>query len=73
VGLSATDNPGGSGVKQIKFATTGAQTTHGVVQGSSASIVITAEGITTISFSATDNAGNTESPKSLTVKINKTL
>jgi hypothetical protein len=73
VNLNATDNPGGSGVKQIKFATTGAQTTFGIVHDSSASIVITAEGTTTIQFSATDNAGNTESPTSLTVRINKTL
>lgn len=73
VTLAAADNPGGSGVKQIKFSTAGAQTTFDVVHASIASIVITAEGITTISFSATDNAGNTESPKTLTVKIDKTL
>jgi hypothetical protein len=70
--LTATDNAGGSGVKQIKFATTGAQTTFGIVQGSQASIVITANGTTKIQFSATDNAGNTEPPRALTVTINRT-
>jgi hypothetical protein len=71
VSLTSTDQSG-SGVKQIKFAATGAQTTVGIVPGSAASIVITKEGTTTIQFSATDNAGNTESRKLATVKIDKT-
>ena len=64
---------GGSGIKQIKFATIGAQSTIGIVRGSQASIVISADGTTRVQFSATDNAGNTEPPKTLTVKIDRTL
>ena len=70
--LTATDNAGGSGIKQIKFAAIGPQSTFGIVQGGQASIVITANGTTKIQFSATDNAGNTEAPKTLTVNINRT-
>ena len=69
--LTATDGAGGSGVKQIKFATTGAQTTFGIVHGGEASIVITANGTTKVQFSATDNAGNTEPAKALTVNIDR--
>jgi hypothetical protein len=72
VTLTATDNAGGSGIKQIKFAAIGPQSTFGIVQGGQASIVITANGTTKIQFSATDNAGNTEAPKTLTVNINRT-
>lgn len=70
--LTATDNAGGSAVKQIKFATTGAQSAIGIVQGGQASIVISANGTTKVQFSATDNAGNTEPAKSLTVTIDRT-
>jgi hypothetical protein len=73
VNLAAIDNAGGSGVKQIKFTAIGAQSTIGIVHGSDASILISAEGATRISFSATDNAGNTEAPKTLSIKIDKTL
>jgi len=71
--LTATDNAGGSGVKQIKFAVIGTQSTVGIVRGSEAAIVITANGTTKVQFSATDNAGNTEPAKALTVKIDRTL
>jgi len=73
VSLSATDNPGGSGVKEITYSATGAQPIAGTTApGSSASIPVTVEGETTITFFATDNAGNAESPKAVTVKIDKT-
>ena len=73
VSLSATDNPGGSGVKEIAYSATGAQPIASTtVTGSSASIPVTAEGETTISFFARDNAGNAELPKTVTVKIDKT-
>jgi hypothetical protein len=39
------------------------------VSGSSTSFAISQEGVTTITFSATDNADNVESAKTLTVKI----
>ena len=74
VDLSATDNAGGSGVKEITYSASGAQTIASTtVAGSSVSgISITAEGTTTLSFFAKDNANNTEATKTLEVKIDKT-
>src|SRR4030095_8390869 len=73
VNLSATDNAGGSGVKQVTYSASGAQTIPSTtVTGATAAPVITAEGTTTVSFYATDNAGNTETTKTVTVMIDKT-
>ena len=74
VSLSATD-PGAvaSGVNEIVFSASGAEAigeTH--VSGASASITITAEGITTVTFHAKDNAGNTEAEQSVIVRIDRT-
>jgi hypothetical protein len=74
VTLSSTDNePGGTGVKQIQYALTGAQTldTQTVV-GITASVTISAEGLTTLTYFGTDKAGNVEQAKTLTVQIDKT-
>jgi len=72
VQLGATDKPG-SDVKQIQYSLAGAQTgTATIVNGSSASVAITTEGITTLTYFATDNAGNSEVPKSVTVRIDRT-
>jgi hypothetical protein len=73
VTLSATDDPDGSGVKEIQYSMTGAETGAGVVSGSVASVPISAEGTTTLTFFARDNAGNQEDPQALTVKIDKTF
>ena len=43
-----------------------------MVQGNSAQVTVSAEGTTTISYFATDSAGNQELPKSLTVNVDKT-
>lgn len=72
VTLSATDDPEGSGVKEVQFTLAGAQGGAGVVSGGVASVTITAEGITTLTYFARDNAGNQEPSKSLTVRIDKT-
>jgi hypothetical protein len=73
VALNATDNPGGSGVEQIQFALSGAQNTGlQTVAGSAASVVISAQGITTLTYFATDNAGNQEIAKTLIVRIDMT-
>ena len=72
VNLNASDNAGGSGVRRITYSATGAQTIAStVVNGSSASFSVTASGVTTVSFFAEDNAGNVETAKSLTVKIDR--
>lgn len=72
VTLSATDDPGGSGVREIHFSESGAQGGGGVVPGTSTPLTISAEGTTTLTFLAVDNAGNQEAPKTLTVRIDKT-
>jgi hypothetical protein len=72
VTLTATDNVNGSGVKQIAFPTTGAQAGTGIVNRDNASLTINVEGTTTITYSATDNAGNVEAAKTLVVRLDKT-
>src|SRR5207248_6402158 len=72
VTLTATD-PGGTGVQQITYSATGAfpfapTSTLGAV----ATVNISTEGITTLSFAATDNAGNVEPTQTLRVKLDKT-
>jgi hypothetical protein len=67
-----SSEPGGS-VKQISYSSTGAQTTASTtVSVSSTSVVISNEGVTTLSFFGTDNAGNVESAKSVTILLDKT-
>jgi hypothetical protein len=73
VNLTATDNPGGSGVQQITFSATGAQAIASTnTAGSSASALISTEGITSFNFFATDLAGNVESAHIITVKLDTT-
>ncbi len=73
VTLSAADETGGSGVKNITYGTTGGQNIPpNTVSGSNVQFTITAEGQTTISYFATDNAGNVETIKTLVVKVDKT-
>lgn len=72
VSLSAADN-GGSGVKSLEYSTDGGNSWSTY----SSSLSYTADGIYTIQYRATDNAGNVEknadgSYKSVTIKIDKT-
>ncbi|MGI9022739.1 MAG: hypothetical protein ACR2HV_05830 [Acidimicrobiales bacterium] len=73
VNLSAVDNAGGVGVRDITYRATGAQAiTPTTANGSATSFTITAEGTTTISYHATDSEGNAEGDRTLVVKIDKT-
>jgi hypothetical protein len=72
VTLGATDNAGGSGVKEVHYSLSGAAADSRVVPGASATVTISAEGATTLSYFAIDNAGNQEAAKTLTVRIDKT-
>jgi hypothetical protein len=73
VALAATDNSGGSGVKQITYSASGAQPIGSTtVSGASTSVSITTEGTTTISYFATDNANNVEATKTITINLDKT-
>src|SRR4029079_6845244 len=66
VALSATD---ACSLKQITYALTGAQTGGATVAGGSATINVTKAGSTTISFHATDTAGNAEATTTLPIFI----
>jgi hypothetical protein len=71
--LSAQDNEGGSGIKEIRYSATGAQSIPETVYDPQNPPIINTEGTTTVSYFAIDNAGNRESPaKSFTVKLDKT-
>lgn len=71
VALSATDNEGGQGVKEITYSLNGGTPT--TVQGDTAQVSVTTEGETTITYHATDNAGNAEKPeKTVEVKLDET-
>jgi pectin methylesterase-like acyl-CoA thioesterase len=69
VTLTAADNPDGTGVRETFYSVNGTQF-H--VFGASVSIPVATEGVTTIDFFARDNAGNTETSQSLTIKLDKT-
>ncbi len=72
VTINASD-PGGalaSGVKEIRYSLNGGATS--VVPGGTASFTVSAEGTTSISYWAVDNAGNTETRQPGQVKLDKT-
>ena len=73
VRLNTTDNQGGWGVQKITYSASGAQNIAQTdAAGSSVEIPLNQEGTTTLTYYATDKAGNVEDKKSLTVKIDKT-
>ena len=69
VTLTATDDEGGSGVKEIHYILDGGEE---VVSGNSASFTISDEGVYTLEYWAVDNAGNEEEHNTLEIKIDKT-
>ena len=71
VTLNSTDT-GGSGLQGIRYWTNGNLGTAVLAPASSATVVLTAEGATTLNYAAVDTAGNVESIKSLTFIIDKT-
>lgn len=73
VTLNSADDPGGTGVKQITYSAMGAQPIASTtVPAATTSFQVSNEGITTIAFFGTDNAGNVEMPKTLIVELDKT-
>ncbi|MFM7187252.1 MAG: OmpL47-type beta-barrel domain-containing protein, partial [Armatimonadota bacterium] len=68
--ITATDEQGGSGVRDIRY-TVGAATT--TVAGASATVSYTTDGIRTVSYLATDNSGNASTAQTETIKIDRTL
>jgi hypothetical protein len=72
VQLTAIDEAGGSGVDVIVYALSGDTVGGDIVAGDHATVLVTAEGVTTISFFAVDRAGNAEAPQTLDVRIDAT-
>ena len=72
VSLSANADPTRT-TQSITYSATGAQTTaETVVLGPATQVVVSADGATTLSYWATDNAGATSSTQSLTVQVDRT-
>jgi hypothetical protein len=67
IGLSATDNPGGSGVSQIRYTTDGSDptATTGTVYTGAVNVAVT----TMVKYRAFDNAGNAEAVKSQLIQV----
>lgn len=61
------DNPPGW-VDQVQYAVTGAPV---VVPGATASVIVTAEGVSQVTYFATDAAGNVEAAQHLDVRIDR--
>lgn len=72
VTLQATDDAGGTGVQSITYSLSGAQTGGGTFNGASTFFSILNEGITTVTYHATDVSGNVEADHTLIVRLDKT-
>lgn len=73
VTLSASDEAGGAGVREITYSAAGALSVAPMtLAGATASLTVATEGETTITFYATDAAGNREAAHALTVRIDGT-
>ncbi|HEY0805014.1 MAG TPA: hypothetical protein VGD84_08120, partial [Pseudonocardiaceae bacterium] len=69
VTLTATDLKG-PGVRSITYSATGAQATpETTVNGATAQVLLSADGVTTLSYWATDAAGTSSSPQSLVIQV----
>jgi hypothetical protein len=72
VALNATDNPGGVGVDTLTYSASGAQPTASTTVAASAlpvTVTINSPGVTRLTYSAKDRAGNQEQPRSETVLV----
>jgi hypothetical protein len=72
VNLSATDNPGGTGVASVTYSLAGAQSGGATVTGDTVAVPVTAEGVTAVTYAARDRAGNVEIERTTVVRIDHT-
>lgn len=70
--LTAVDNEGGSGVKEISYSYSGEVNESQTVASNTVNLNFSTEGITDLTYYAKDNAGNTESENSIELKLDKT-
>ncbi|MGW5849931.1 OmpL47-type beta-barrel domain-containing protein [Streptomyces sp. NPDC055254] len=70
VNIGALDGSCGSGVQKITYSASGAQPSGSTdVPGAAAAVAITTTGVTTVTYTATDAAGNTSAPQTITVRL----
>ncbi|MEU8436898.1 hypothetical protein AB0F18_29135 [Streptomyces sp. NPDC029216] len=70
VNITGDDGSCGSGIQKITYSASGAQPIASTdAPGASAAVPITVDGVTTVTFTATDNAGNTSAPQTITVRL----
>ncbi|MFF3861276.1 OmpL47-type beta-barrel domain-containing protein [Streptomyces sp. NPDC002209] len=70
VNISASEGACASGVQKITYSASGAQPIAStIVSGASAAVPITVNGVTMVTYTATDNAGNTSAPQTITVRL----
>lgn len=70
VNIGALDGSCGSGVAKITYSASGAQPAASTdVPGAAAAVAITTNGVTTVTYAATDAAGNTSAPQTITVRL----
>jgi hypothetical protein len=67
--LSASDEAGGSGVRSIAYAMSGAQTDAAVVDAAIVRLRVDNDGMTTVTFFATDRAGNSGASQEVVVRV----
>lgn len=72
IALTATDEAGGSGVHSITHDTDQPGTEPTTIEGDHATVTIDTEGVTTVTYSATDKAGNTAPEGSVTIRLDRT-
>jgi hypothetical protein len=72
VTLSALDEAGGSGVKEVRYTVDGSDPTASAGSVYAGPFAVSAEATTTLKFRAFDNAGNAESVQARTLRIDKT-
>src|SRR5882724_5506405 len=71
--ISSDNETAGTGVKQITYSASGAQTIgNTAISSASTSFALNTEGITAVTFFGADNAGNVEAPRTAVVKLDKT-
>jgi probable HAF family extracellular repeat protein len=71
--VTVTSHDTGSGTRSITYSATGAQPIPlTTVDTDTVTLTFNVEGTTTLTYYATDNAGNTEAPQTLTIQIDRT-